>query len=294
MGLIVEEKEREKKIYNLEYNLVEKEKINQENQTYLGNTNMFWVNFLTYRKVIKKTQGRLQDFANPKFNADQKSFKTVNRKENLLQDIVQHFPDVKKITVLSYKRNFCFSPVKNQLIDLINRPQEKFYTPLQAEEIDFRNNRKIIAKMGNRFLTKKEKISFLKHIFISDKTKIVLHPNYRLQRNSKPFVRKSIFHPQSIFIVNLPTIVISELELLTKSALIIEGNPQAKLIIDKVKIKNQGYALKPLKEKDYSNPQTPFYDKIFGYEFKWKNPLRIHLAEKGQYRLTPSLKIVKE
>ncbi len=291
IGLIVQEKE---KIFNLEYNLIEEEKTNQESENYLGNTNMFWLDYQVYQKILSDKKGLIKGFINPKFQKDNKTFSSPNRQESLMQDVIKEFPEPEKITTLAYPRSYAFTPVKNKLITLIANPQEKAYTALQAEEIDFRNNRNLIAKeASNKILTNKN-IFFLKDIFISDEVKVYLHPYCRVFSGATSFIKNSLFYPQSILIVNLPLVSIDKLVLKKKSSLIIQGHPEATLKISELTIDNKGYILTPLKKKNYHDENFSIFEKLFGYQFQWENPLVIHLPKKGNYLLDKTGKIIKE
>ncbi len=184
MGLIVEEgRGKTKKIFNLEYNLIEEIDLEKKSQGFLGNTNMFWIDLEVYKKILYRTKGAIESFVNPKLSQDKSKFLVANRKESLMQDIVKDIPEQSKIFVISYLRNFSFSPVKNPLTDLINNPYSKSYTPLQSDEINFKNNRDELirdSENGNKFLGVERDNTLLLHLFTSNLAKVFLHPYHKI------------------------------------------------------------------------------------------------------------------
>lgn len=83
-----------------------------------GNTNILLFQLPQYLEVLKKTNGAIPEFVNPKYaDAEKTTFKAPTRLECMMQEIPKMFSAEQKVGVTQLPRWLCFSTVKNNTVD---------------------------------------------------------------------------------------------------------------------------------------------------------------------------------
>lgn len=83
-----------------------------------GNTNVIVMKVSTYLDTLDKTQGLIPEFVNPKYKDESKEvFKSATRLECMMQDFPKLLDKTSKVGFSCYEKWFCFSAVKNNIVD---------------------------------------------------------------------------------------------------------------------------------------------------------------------------------
>jgi UDP-sugar pyrophosphorylase len=84
--------------------------------TFPGNTNCFAIKADTYVGVLKRTQGLINEFINPKYADSSKTkFKSSTRLECLMQDYPKLLDTCDHVGFTDVPRGYCFTTLKNDL-----------------------------------------------------------------------------------------------------------------------------------------------------------------------------------
>lgn len=114
---------------NVEYNQLEpllKATWNKEgdipdvegNSFFPGNINVLVFKLSTYLETLNRTHGLIPEFVNPKYKDESKDvFKSATRLECMMQDFPKLLDKDSKVGFTCYDRWFCFSAVKNNIVD---------------------------------------------------------------------------------------------------------------------------------------------------------------------------------
>jgi len=83
-----------------------------------GNINVLIIQMASYVRILKKSQGIIAEFVNPKYADDARTrFKKPTRLETMMQDLPKLFGTEEKVGVSIFNRKWCFSPNKNRIED---------------------------------------------------------------------------------------------------------------------------------------------------------------------------------
>lgn len=129
MATLTNVEENQKITINVEYNQLEpllKETWNKfgdvpdedGNSYFPGNINVLIFKVETYLATLDRTSGLVPEFVNPKYKDSQREvFKSATRLECMMQDFPKLLSKDAKVGFSCYERWFCFSAVKNNIVD---------------------------------------------------------------------------------------------------------------------------------------------------------------------------------
>ena len=87
-----------------------------------GNINVLVIKVASYVKILERTQGIIAEFVNPKYADETKTtFKKPTRLETMMQDLPKLFGPDEKVGVTTFDRKWCFSALKNNIIDAADK-----------------------------------------------------------------------------------------------------------------------------------------------------------------------------
>ncbi len=254
---------------------------------YPGNVNGLIVNLSTYRTVLQKSGGLMPEFINPKYADEEKSkLKEPARLETMMQDLPRLFSSVQGVGVVTFDRKWCFSPLKNRL-DTGAHKQAQGQPPECAltAEVDF------YAGGGTKCAWAGSKVDRggeqeIWGLPFSDQPRVILSPSFALTLDElRKKLRDLELQPQSTLIINGKDIELHNVSLAEGAALEISVVEGASVVIDGLHVKNEGYQLKALTQKELEDDTTPPYLKIRGYCFQKVGCLTIEVKQPGRYRV---------
>jgi UDP-sugar pyrophosphorylase len=193
MATLTNEEENKRITINVEYNQLDpllRQSWNKDGDIadengfsyFPGNINVLVYKVSTYLDTLDRTQGLIPEFVNPKYkDASKDVFKSATRLECMMQDFPKLLDKDAKVGFSCYERWFCFSAVKNNIVDAA----AKFKTGNHPEcgatgEFDiFEANARVLKMAGASIEgTTEEDIKDFQGIKIHDGSKIFIHPSF--------------------------------------------------------------------------------------------------------------------
>lgn len=184
---------KQKITINIEYNQLEPLLVNTWNKLgdipdedgfsyFPGNINVLIFKLSTYLDTLDRTGGMIPEFVNPKYkDANKEVFKSATRLECMMQDFPKLLDKDAKVGFSCYERWFCFSAVKNNIVDAAL----KFSTGNAPEcsasgEFDLYDTNAKILKMCGASIEPctNEDIRDFQGIKVRDGAKIILLPSF--------------------------------------------------------------------------------------------------------------------
>jgi UDP-sugar pyrophosphorylase len=178
---------------NVEYNQLEpllKETWNEAgdvadedgNSFFPGNINVLVYKLSTYLDTLNRTSGLIPEFVNPKYKDSSRDvFKSATRLECMMQDFPKLLNKDAKVGFSCYERWFCFSAVKNNIVDAALKFKQGLHPECGSTgEYDiFDANARVLKLAGASIegVTESDVKDF-NGIKIKDGAKIFIHPSF--------------------------------------------------------------------------------------------------------------------
>lgn len=245
VGAIVHDEQNGGRTRNVEYNLIQEEATAAQQDSPLpGNINILIIKLSKYAMTLKKTDGIVPEFVNPKLTAEG-AMKTPTRLECMMQDLPLIMDLASKVGYTEMERFLSFSAVKNNLKDALLKFQQTGY-PESASSCEsdlFSSNRKLLAMSGVQIHTTGAMVRKVRYhnIPFEDGAKIVLNPRFG---TTVAEIRSRFPSPESIHISDRSclvlegNIIIHSLHL--DGYLIVKAIPGARVVIKSLSVKNEG------------------------------------------------------
>jgi UDP-sugar pyrophosphorylase len=178
---------------NVEYNQLEpllKATWNKEgdiadvegNSFFPGNINVLVFKLSTYLETLNRTHGLIPEFVNPKYkDASKDVFKSATRLECMMQDFPKLLNRDSKVGFSCYDRWFCFSAVKNNIVDAAAKFKQGNHPECGSTgEYDiFEANARLLRMAGASIEgTTDDDIKDYLGIKLQDGAKIFIHPSF--------------------------------------------------------------------------------------------------------------------
>jgi UDP-sugar pyrophosphorylase len=156
---------------------------NEEGYSYFpGNINVLLFKVSTYLDTLNRTSGLIPEFVNPKYkDANKDVFKSATRLECMMQDFPKLLNKDAKVGFSCYERWFCFSAVKNNILDAAAKFKQGLHPECGATgEYDiFESNARVLKMAGASIeSTSEEDVKDFQGIKIRDGAKIFIHPSF--------------------------------------------------------------------------------------------------------------------
>lgn len=287
MGVVARFSRNDKKVVgNVEYNLLKNFTFSGNEKDYLANTNTLLARFKVYEQVIKKTNGILPHFINPKYKEDGITFLKAARLEQLMQDISLLFPQQQKVHVYNFARHQVFAAVKNSVRDAKNAKEaETMMSAFVNEKVFFQTVGKKIEHFGNVFKTSsKEEEPYSEGPYFlqfDSKARVVLPTYYLLSlKKLKVVFKDCVFHPYAYLVVSgTGEFLFEKVEFHKHSGLSLFLDDGVKLRVKDVAVKNNGYDLRFITQQDSAKPE----ELIRGFTLEMNEWKTVNLTKPGQY-----------
>lgn len=241
-----------------------------------GNINQLIFTLAPYIEVLDRTGGLVPEFVNPKYADSSKTkFQKPTRLECMMQDLPKLLGPEVKVGFTQFPE-WTYSPVKNNNKEAL----AKFKTGVKgrsAPEGEFEYyfaNCQLLHAVGVK-LPESAPFSVL-GFNLQTTPRVVLYPDFglSLSKLGKSFPNPSqiFMTPTSSLIIEGEDIVIKEMDL--DGALHIKAVPGAKVVFEKIQVKNDGIVFQTL--DDASN--VPVWKAIRGFEVVKKD---VHVFEQN-------------
>lgn len=119
--------------------------------SYPGNINLLCARLESYRAVLRRSHGIVQEFVNPKYkDASRREFKAPVRLECMMQDYPKLLDGERKVGFVSLPRWLCFSAVKNSDENAVKQAQATGYPEsfFSGEEDIYKFYRRVLRTKG--------------------------------------------------------------------------------------------------------------------------------------------------
>jgi len=186
---------------------------------------------------------------NPKYNADKQSFKKPTRLECLMQDFPKLLNEDARVGFCQFQRWTSFSAVKNTIVDGADKQKQGNAAEVAATgETDMYTWPYKILKQAGVDIADPISISY-RNVKVDQPPKVVLHPSVGVTQDQviQHFPGKNQIHiPQGSTLIVEGDVTFHSLNL--SGTLIIRAIEGAKVKVEKLNIKNDGWEFEELKE----------------------------------------------
>lgn len=250
-----------------------------------GNINVLVIKVASYVQILKRTQGIIAEFVNPKYADETKTaFKKPTRLETMMQDLPKLFGPDEKVGVSVFGREWAFSANKNNIIDAAAKaaaggPPESAAT---AESDFHRTNRMKLAAAGMEISEAPEEM--ILDIPMTPGPRILLRPSFA---QTLAEVREKIsggsIAGQGTLVLDGKGITLENVEIADGAALVIKAVAGANVTVKNLKVENAGFELVKLTAEEMESADTPEYLKLRGYRIENRGAQICEFTEPGDY-----------
>jgi len=242
----------------------------------------------SYAHELKKTQGVISEFVNPKYkNSEKTVFQKPTRLECMMQDYPKALGSEAIVGYTQFERWISFSAVKNNLADAVGKQKSTGIAESGATgEADiYYANRRLLA-LGGAEIDVDGKEETFAGIKVQVGARVVLHPDFGVTQAEivSKVKGKPKISAKSSLVLEGEHITLGEVEV--DGALIVKAVPEAKVNIDKLKVKNAGWEFTPIEEKDSKSVDERY--KIRGYTLTKHEQVYVEFDEAGTHTLSDS------
>ena len=252
-----------------------------------GNINVLVIKLESYVKILKRTQGIIAEFVNPKYSdAARSSFKKPTRLETMMQDLPKLFGPDEKVGVTIFDRRWCFSANKNNIKDAAAKhaaggPPESGAT---AESDFYLAGRMRLDAAGVQMKTAKEEL--ILGIPFTPGPRVLLRPSFAMTLSEvRAKIKGGKISGDATLVLDGKDITLENVEIAAGSALVIKAVDGAKVTVKDLKVENDGFKLVPLSEDEQNSPATPEYLRIRGYRIENRGAKICEFNSPGTYSL---------
>ncbi len=252
-----------------------------------GNINVLVIKLESYVKILKRTQGIIAEFVNPKYSdAARTSFKKPTRLETMMQDLPKLFGPDEKVGVTIFDRRWCFSANKNNIKDAAAKhaaggPPESGAT---AESDFYLAGRMRLDAAGVQMKTAKEEL--ILGIPFTPGPRVLLRPSFAMTLSEvRAKIKGGKISGDATLVLDGKNITLENVEIAAGSALVIKAYNGAKVTVKGLKVENDGFQLVPLSEDEQNSPATPEYLRIRGYRIENRSAVVYEIAKPGIYTI---------
>jgi UDP-sugar pyrophosphorylase len=252
-----------------------------------GNINVLVIKMESYVKILKRTQGIIAEFVNPKYSdAARSSFKKPTRLETMMQDLPKLFGPDEKVGVTIFDRRWCFSANKNNIKDAAAKhaaggPPESGAT---AESDFYLAGRMRLDAAGVQMKTAKEEL--ILGIPFTPGPRVLLRPSFAMTLSEvRAKIKGGKISGDATLVLDGKDITLENVEITAGSALVIKAVGGAKVTVKDLKVENDGFKLVPLSEDEQNSPATPEYLRIRGYRIENRGAKICEFNSPGTYSL---------
>lgn len=263
-----------------------------------GNVNNIVIEMDAYAKTLRgEDQGVVAEFVNPKYKDDtRREFKKPTRLECMMQDIPTLFQkemgEEAKIGFTMFDRWFTFSPAKNSLESGIDAMKKGSLAPdtMSSAESDkyIQNQRKLKFAGMDIPVTTEDDLVTIGGIPVTPGPRVILCPAFAIsQQEILDKIKGGKITQRSSLILEGHNLFVKNLDL--DGALVIRAGPDSHVIVDGLKIRNDGWKLEEI--PNGANVTETF--SIRGYTMTKHDSAIYIIKEPGKFLIGPDGKVKK-
>ncbi|CAN6476183.1 unnamed protein product [Victoria cruziana] len=245
-----------------------------------GNINQLILELGPYMDELRKTNGGIAEFVNPKYKDSTKtSFKSSTRLECMMQDYPKTLPPTAKVGFTVMDAWLAYSPVKNNPDDAAKVPKgNPHHSATTGEMAIYRANSIILRKAGARVEDPKLEVYNGQEVEVWPR--VAWKPKWAVTfADVKRKVKSCRISQRSTLVLRGPDIFIEDLSL--DGALIVYSVKNAKVKLNG-HVKNEGWELRPVDCNDGSLAEEM---RIRGFQIEKKGQLELNFVEPGNFSL---------
>jgi len=255
---------------------------------YPGNINVLIFEATSYAHELKKSQGIISEFVNPKYkNKEKTEFTKPTRLECMMQDYPKLLSSEAIVGYTQFERWTSFSAVKNNVSDAIAKQKSTGVAESGATgEADiYHANRRFLAGAGVEIdVDGKEQI--YSGIKVQVGARVVLHPSFG---NTQAEIASKF--KGGVKVSNNSTLVLSGKHVTLSNTqvdgtLVVKASPEAKVNVDGLTVKNKGWEFTEVEEKDQKTLDQRYL--IRGYTLSKHEQVEVEYDESGTFTLSNS------
>ncbi|KAF5200736.1 Udp-sugar pyrophosphorylase [Thalictrum thalictroides] len=246
-----------------------------------GNINQLILELNSYIEELKKTQGAISEFVNPKYKDSSKtSFKSSTRLECMMQDYPKTLPPSARVGFTVMDTWLAYAPVKNNPEDAAKVPKgNPYHSATSGEMAIYRANSLILRKAGVHIADPVLQVFNGQEVEVWPR--ITWKPEWGLTyKDVKHKVGKGCSISQrSTLVINGQNVLLNDLNL--DGALVVTSGDQAEVNLEG-SVQNKGWILEPVDYKDTSVPEEV---RIRGFRISKVEQLEKTYPEPGKFSI---------
>ncbi|KAJ3696268.1 hypothetical protein LUZ60_001645 [Juncus effusus] len=219
-----------------------------------GNINQLILELGSYIEELKKTNGAIAEFVNPKYTDSTKTaFKSSTRLECMMQDYPKTLPPSAKVGFTVMDTWLAYSPVKNNPEDAAKVPKGNPYHSATSGEMAIYKANSLVLKKAGVNIAEPVKDTFNGQE-VEVWSRVTWHPKWALTfKDVKEKVnQKCSVSQQSTMVIKGPNVFLEGLSL--NGTLVISSTDESKVKVSGA-VNNKGWGVKYVDYKDTSIPE---------------------------------------
>ncbi|KAL4183819.1 hypothetical protein AMTRI_Chr11g100160 [Amborella trichopoda] len=249
---------------------------------YPGNINQLILQLEPYIEELKKTNGAIEEFVNPKYKDSSKTaFKSSTRLECMMQDYPKSLDSSARVGFTVMDTWLAYAPVKNNPEDAAKVPKgNPYHSATSGEMAIYRANSLILRKSGAEIAD--PKVETFNGQEVEVWPRIVWNPHWALTSSD---VKRKLsgscqVSQQSTLVIKGSDVLVEKLSL--DGTLVVKATEGAEVKIC-ASVKNQGWHLKPV---DYKDDSVAEEIRTRGFRIEKINQMELTYDKPGKFTFT--------
>jgi len=226
---------------------------------YPGNTNALVFRAEPYARILEETGGLMPEFVNPKYKDHTKTtFKKPTRLECMMQDYPRLLSRGSRVGFTQIDRWCCFAACKNNAEDAGAQFHKTGFgeSASTAEAAIYRMYAEKLRRIGANVA--EAKLQEFNGVPTAVGPKVVLSPSFAMTMEE---MKRKFKSPDKVSVTEKSTLYLDGRDIEVKAleldgALVVKAVPGAHVVIDGLKVSNEGWPLEPIDVSDLSIPES--------------------------------------
>jgi UDP-sugar pyrophosphorylase len=252
---------------------------------YPGNSNNFVVALEPYAEVLVRTEGRVKEFINPKYDSDRVKFKKTARLECLMQDIVWDYPSTANIGYTLYDNWLVHGVAKNSAENGKKLIERGLYggTLGEAEARGYECAKRIVEGGHGNVVRSEEGGVVKRGIGLYEGARIDLGWDFYQTSGDADKIRDCAFETNSWTCIRGKNVFMSNVTFGGAATFrVCEG---ATLTVADAKFENKGWQFQELSDEEMAWGSIKESDRVRGYRLIRRETEVFEVKEPGRWRI---------
>ena len=259
-----------------------------------GNINQFIIDLTKWLSAVKKSNGAIDEFINPKYtDSTRTAFKSATRLECMMQDYVKTVPSDQVVAFTRYPLWQGYFPCKNDIVSAAKLSASGVppHSASSSEMAVYHMHAQSLRTIGCSIAEPVDKT--YRGVTVSVGPRIVLHPTFApcftLLQAKLPEPSKVTVSAKSTLVLIGSQIIIEELSL--DGALVCEVADTGRLTIKSLEVVNDGWDFMELDDEGFAKADEPTQIRGYTLEKKGQRVIKVGpgediVVEKGKAKRT--------